>query len=89
MRSPGHNGKMVCKSNITVLSLANHKLVFEFVNAELKANSRLTFPVIIWCYGGISSLQLEARGPNGASANVDFHSPNTRRPRFKLPFGMF
>jgi hypothetical protein len=24
---------------ITVLSLANHKLVFELVNAELKANS--------------------------------------------------
>jgi hypothetical protein len=71
---------------ITVFSLANDKLVFELVNAELKANSRLTFPVIIWCYGGISSLQFGARGPNGASANVDFHFAEHTPPAVQTAF---
>ncbi|KAF1965431.1 hypothetical protein BU23DRAFT_574883 [Bimuria novae-zelandiae CBS 107.79] len=70
----------------TDVARAHHRLVFALVNAELKRNERITAPIIIMCYGGISALEIGARGEDGVSADVDFHFIHGTPPAVKTAF---
>jgi hypothetical protein len=52
-------------------------IVLLLVDDELMRDPRLTHPIIIYCFGGVSSLQVGGRGLGGVSADLDFFHVNS------------